>query len=159
MRLGTGARAYLCGFHTCIAETDEAAREHLARGAKYFMQALMAPQREAQQIVVQKTRYFGSDGAGEFFLHRLQHAGTRTVEGAIEDGTVICGSPETAVKQIKRIHAELGCGWINTNMKVGNIPNDVVRRGMELFRDHVHAEVRDLSKTPDAMPVMAMAGE
>ena len=42
-------------------------------------------------------------------------------------------------------------------MKVGNIPNDVVRRGMELFRDHVHAEVRDLSKTPDAMPVMAMA--
>jgi alkanesulfonate monooxygenase SsuD/methylene tetrahydromethanopterin reductase-like flavin-dependent oxidoreductase (luciferase family) len=154
-----GPEHILCGFHTCIAETDEAAREHLERGVKYFMQVLMAPQREAQQIVVQKSRYFGSDGAGEFFLHRLNHAGSRTIEGAIEDGTVICGSPETAVKQIKRIHAELGCGWINTNMKVGNIPNQAVRRGMELFRDHVQPEVRDLSKSTGAMPVMAMAGE
>ncbi|MDP7643053.1 MAG: LLM class flavin-dependent oxidoreductase [Alphaproteobacteria bacterium] len=154
-----GPEHILCGFHTCIAESDEAARENLARGVKYFMSILMSPQREAQQIVVQKSRYFGTDGSGEYFLQRLNHAGTRTIEGAIEDGTVICGTPETAVKQIKRIHAELGCGWINTNMKIGNIPNDVVRRGMELFRDHVHAEVRDLAKTPDTMPVMAMVGE
>ncbi|NQV57712.1 MAG: LLM class flavin-dependent oxidoreductase [Rhodospirillales bacterium] len=154
-----GPEHILCGFHTCIAETDAAAREHLSRGVKYFMQVLMAPQREAQQIVVEKSRYFGTDGAGEYFLQRLNHAGERSIEGAIEDGTVLCGSPETVVKQIKRIHAELGCGWINTNMKIGNIPNGVVRKGMELFRDHVQAEVRDLAKSSDDMPQFAAAGE
>jgi len=32
----------------------------------------------------------------------------------------------------------------NFTMKVGNLPDAVVRRGMELFRDRVHPEVKDL---------------
>jgi hypothetical protein len=32
----------------------------------------------------------------------------------------------------------------NITMKVGNIPDAVVRRGMELFKERVLAEVRDL---------------
>jgi hypothetical protein len=61
------------------------------------------------------------------------------------------------VKQIKRAQAELGVGWINTNMKIGNIPNEVVTKGMELFRDFVGPEVRGIEKTPE--PVMSMAAE
>ena len=152
-----GPEHILCGFHTCIADTDEAAKAHLERGVKYFTSVLLTPQREAQRIVLQTTRYFGSQENSEYFVKRLQHAAQRTIAEAIEDGTVLCGSPETVVKQIKRIHAELGCGWINTNMKIGNIPNDVVTHGMELFRDHVQAEVRDLSPSPE--PMLARAGE
>lgn len=147
----------LCGFHTCIAETDEEAKAHLARGVEYFTGTLLTPQREAQRIVLQKTRFFDSKENAEYFVKRLRHAASRTIDEAIEDGTVLCGRPETVVKQIKRIHAELGCGWVNTNMKIGNIPNDVVTHGMELFRDYVQAEVRDLSKASE--PAMAVAGE
>jgi hypothetical protein len=48
------------------------------------------------------------------------------------------------VQQIRRIHGELGNGIFNFTMKVGDLPDPVVRRGMELFRDRVLPHVRDL---------------
>ncbi len=145
----------LCGFNMCVAESDEEAKATLEKGVRYFMQVLMAPQREAQKMVLTKTRYYSSAFGAENFVKRLQVAGTRTIDDAIRDGTILCGRPETVVKQLKRIHAELGCGWVNTNMKIGSVPNAAVIKGMELFRDHVQAEVRDLGRVREA----AVAGE
>ena len=45
---------------------------------------------------------------------------------------------------MRRVNAELGNGHFIINMKIGNIPDAVVRRGMELFRDHVLPEARGL---------------
>ena len=140
-------------FHTCIAETDEVAVEALRGGADYFNSVLMNVQRNVQQIVLQKTKFYRDQRNREFFIERLQKAKSRTIEEAIYDGTVLCGKPETVVRQIKRAEKELGIGWINTNMKIGNIPNAVVTKGMELFRDFVAPEVRDLAKSPE--PVMS----
>ena len=67
-----------------------------------------------------------------------------TLEQAIDRGTIICGSPETVVAQIKRVHAALGHGVFNFTVKVGNVPDAVIRHGMELFRDRVLPHVRDL---------------
>ncbi|MDA0240733.1 MAG: LLM class flavin-dependent oxidoreductase, partial [Proteobacteria bacterium] len=98
-----GPEHILCGFHTCIADTDEEAQRTLEAGVKYFNSTLMAPQREAQRIVLQKTRFFETQENREYFLKRLAHAKSRSIADAIEDGTVLCGKPETVVKQIKRI--------------------------------------------------------
>jgi alkanesulfonate monooxygenase SsuD/methylene tetrahydromethanopterin reductase-like flavin-dependent oxidoreductase (luciferase family) len=57
---------------------------------------------------------------------------------------VLCGSPESVVQQIRHIHSELGNGVFNFTMKVGDLPDAVVRRGMELFRDRVKPHVKDL---------------
>jgi len=38
----------------------------------------------------------------------------------------------------------LGNGRFNINMKIGNIPDTAVHRGMELFRDRVLPEAKDL---------------
>jgi hypothetical protein len=46
--------------------------------------------------------------------------------------------------QMRRVHAELGNGVFNLTMQVGNLPDAVVRKGMELFRDRVLPEVRHL---------------
>ena len=148
----------LCGFQTCIAETEEEAKQTLERGIHYFTHVLMAPQHQAQKMVLTKTRYFAhAQGGGENFVRRLETMGTRTIDDMLAAGTVFCGTPETVVKQMRRAHAELGCGWFNTNMKIGNVPNDKVTRSMELFRDHVQAEVRDLGRTRE--PMAAVAGE
>jgi alkanesulfonate monooxygenase SsuD/methylene tetrahydromethanopterin reductase-like flavin-dependent oxidoreductase (luciferase family) len=148
-----GPEHILSTFHTCIAETDEAAINALESGANYFNSVLMNVQRNVQQIVLQKTKFYRDQRTREFFVERLQKAKSRTIEEAIYDGTVLCGKPETVVRQIKRAEKELGIGWINTNMKIGNIPNAVVTKGMELFRDFVAPEVRDLAKSPE--PVMS----
>src|SRR6267154_2492296 len=108
--------------HTCIAETDEEARRHLEQGSKYFE----------------------NEESRDRWKSRLDKRRTLTLDEAIERGTVLCGSPETVVKQIKRIHSELGHGVFNFTVKVGTLPDEVIRRGMELFRDRVHPHVRDL---------------
>ena len=39
---------------------------------------------------------------------------------------------------------QIGCGGINMSMQIGNLPVPTVRKGMELFRDRVLPQVRDL---------------
>jgi alkanesulfonate monooxygenase SsuD/methylene tetrahydromethanopterin reductase-like flavin-dependent oxidoreductase (luciferase family) len=134
----------LIGHHTCIADTDREAREHLSKGLDYFHRILMRPQRSAQQLVIQKTRYYEREETGDKFQTRLATLRARSLEEQIEAGSVYCGSPETVVAQIKRVHKILGHGVEQFTMKVGNLPDAVVRRGMELFRDRVQPALRDL---------------
>jgi alkanesulfonate monooxygenase SsuD/methylene tetrahydromethanopterin reductase-like flavin-dependent oxidoreductase (luciferase family) len=127
-----------------IADSDEEARALMTPALKYFHGILMRPQLDAQRIVLQKTRYFGSDAQREHFVGRLSTLKARTLEDQIEAGSVLCGSPETVVKQIKRLRQRLGAGHIILNMKIGNIADSVVRRGMDLFRDNVRPQVAAL---------------
>jgi alkanesulfonate monooxygenase SsuD/methylene tetrahydromethanopterin reductase-like flavin-dependent oxidoreductase (luciferase family) len=134
----------LIGQNTCIAETDEEAKEHLAAGLNYFHKVLMHSIRDAMRLVVQKSRFFAQEQYGERFVNRLATLDARNIDEMIEAGSVLCGSPKTVIKQMKRIQGELGNGRFNLNMKIGNIPDKVVRRGMELFRDEVLPEAAGL---------------
>jgi alkanesulfonate monooxygenase SsuD/methylene tetrahydromethanopterin reductase-like flavin-dependent oxidoreductase (luciferase family) len=95
-------------------------------------------------MVIRETRYFQDDASRDRWRNRLASRGEATLEQAIDRGTIICGSPETVVAQIKRVHAALGHGVFNFTVKVGNVPDAVIRHGMELFRDRVLPHVRDL---------------
>lgn len=143
-----GPADILIGQQTCICETDEEAHERMAEALAYFHGVLMRPQQDAQRIVIQKTRFFGEGSggadAGEYFVKRLQTLKQRTIPEQIEAGTILCGSPQSVVKQIKRLRQHLGAGHININMKLGTMPNETVWRGMELFRDQVLPEVAAL---------------
>ena len=134
------------GYNALIAETDEEARHYLGEGQRYFHRILMHPIRDAQRLVIQRSRFFGeSHGThGEGFVNRLSMLKERTIEDMIEAGSVLCGSPETVLKQMRRVRDELGNGHFIINMQIGNIPDAVVRRGMELFRDKVLPEARGL---------------
>ncbi len=134
----------LTGHQTVIADTDAEAREIMRKGLEYFHQVLMRPQREAQSEVLQKTSYYADAGQKQYFDARLKTLRERTLEEQIEAGTVLCGSPESVVKQMKRVHKALGHGVFNMTMKIGNMPDAAVRRGMELFRDRVAPETRGL---------------
>jgi alkanesulfonate monooxygenase SsuD/methylene tetrahydromethanopterin reductase-like flavin-dependent oxidoreductase (luciferase family) len=133
----------LLGYNTCIAESDEEARHHLAEGLRYFHRVLMHSIRDAQRLVIQKTRFFGEEH-GERFVNRLVTLKERSIDEMVEAGSVLCGSPESVVKQMRRIRDALGNGRFNINMKIGNIPDAVVRRGMQLFRDRVLPEAAGL---------------
>ena len=133
----------LLGYNTCIADTDEEAREHLSEGLRYFHRVLMHAIRDAQRLVIQKSRFFGEEH-GERFVSRLVTLKERSIDEMIEAGSVLCGSPQSVLKQMRRIRDDLGNGHFNINMKIGNISDAVVRRGMELFRDAVLPEARQL---------------
>jgi alkanesulfonate monooxygenase SsuD/methylene tetrahydromethanopterin reductase-like flavin-dependent oxidoreductase (luciferase family) len=134
----------LVGMHTVIAETDEAARRAMASAREYFNVVLQEGIRTAQRTVMEKSRFHQEQANRERWLKRADTRRGATMEQAIERGTILCGSPETVVQQIRRAHAELGMGVFNFTAKVGNLPDAVVRRGMELFRDRVHPHLKDL---------------
>lgn len=134
----------LVGQQFCLCDTDDEAREHMQAAQTYFHQTLMRPQRNAQQLVLQQSRYYTGSDVGENFQKRLATLRSRSVDEQIEAGSIICGGPDSVVKQITRLRDELGCGIINLTVKVGNLPDGVVRRGMELFRDKVAPRVSGL---------------
>jgi alkanesulfonate monooxygenase SsuD/methylene tetrahydromethanopterin reductase-like flavin-dependent oxidoreductase (luciferase family) len=134
----------LIGQNTCIAETDDEARHHLGEGLKYFHRMLMGPIREAQRQVIESSRFFGETQQGAGHIKRLETLKERNVDEMIAAGSVLCGSPQSVVKQMRRIRDELGNGRFNINMKIGNVPDAVVLRGMELFRDRVLPEAATL---------------
>jgi alkanesulfonate monooxygenase SsuD/methylene tetrahydromethanopterin reductase-like flavin-dependent oxidoreductase (luciferase family) len=133
----------LVGTYMCVADSDDEARAALGPAFDYFTNVLGGATRNAQRLVLQETRYHGADQAAKT-ASRLGLRDSFSLDDAIENGSVICGSPETVVKQINRIHAELGNGVLNLPMKLGNISDGVVFHGMELFRDRVLPHVRGL---------------
>lgn len=134
----------LTGHQTCIADSDEEAREQMRRGLDYFNTMLMQSLREAQRLVIQKSRFFSDERQSQGFVNKLQTLKQTPVEDLIESGSILCGSPASVVKQVKRIQAELGNGHMQLNMKIGDMPDAVVRRSMELFRDQVQPQLEDL---------------
>jgi alkanesulfonate monooxygenase SsuD/methylene tetrahydromethanopterin reductase-like flavin-dependent oxidoreductase (luciferase family) len=134
----------LIGMDTCIADTDEEAIHWLREGAGFYNKVLLGSFRNAQRLVLQETRYNETEAANERWQARLTTRAALSLEEQIDRGLLLCGSPETVVKQIKRISGELGNGVFNITMKVGNTPNEVVAKGMRLFRERVYPHVRDL---------------
>ena len=104
----------------------------------------MGGPRTAGRLVLQKTRYYQEEANAKRMGARLAKREAATLDEQIDGGMIFCGSPRSVVEQMRRVHRELGNGVFNFTMKVGNLPDAVVRRGMELFRDRVHPEVKDL---------------
>lgn len=139
-----GPQHILIGMHTVIAESDAQARDALTEARKYFDGVLMGGMRTAGRLVLQKTRYYQDEANRSRMQNRLAKREAASLEAQIAGGMVLCGSPESVVQQIRRIHGELGNGIFNFTMKVGDLPDALVRRGMELFRDRVLPQVKDL---------------
>jgi len=134
----------LIGQATCIAETDEEARAEMIPALAFLNGILMGPMREAQQMVIQQTQFFGKPEIGRAFAGRLAAQKALSIDQLIDAGSIFCGSPSSVVAQMKRVQAELKNGIFNLMMKVGNISDESVHRGMRLFKTEVLPQVADL---------------
>jgi alkanesulfonate monooxygenase SsuD/methylene tetrahydromethanopterin reductase-like flavin-dependent oxidoreductase (luciferase family) len=134
----------LIGQHTVIADTDEEARVTMRDARKYFFDVLGGGPRTAANLVTRESRYYQDERRREGVGQRRQALADASIEDHIEKGAILCGSPATVVQQIKRIHSELGNGLMNITMKIGNIPDPVVKKGMQLFKEKVLPHVHNL---------------
>ena len=134
----------MVGHHTCICETDEEAREHLREGHHFLHEVLGGGPRTAASMVLKDSRFYLKPERGAAQIARRKAPGATSIDDAIEKGTMLCGSPETVVKQIKRIQSELGHRQLQVTMKVGNVPDAVVTNGMRLFKERVMPEIARL---------------
>ncbi|MSO66078.1 MAG: LLM class flavin-dependent oxidoreductase [Alphaproteobacteria bacterium] len=141
-----GPEHLMIGLNCCVAPTFEEARDILSSGQEYFFGVLGGGIRTAQRLVVQKTRYFFDAKAAaqgeKKFVNRRQ--GGLSFDERVERGLILCGTPDMVVRQIERVHQELGNGRIGLSVKVGNISDAHVTRTLDYLRDQVFPAVRHL---------------
>jgi len=138
-----GPDRFMIGVPTAVAETFDEAKRVLHDGTQYFFDVLQGGINRALQLVVQTTEY-NSDDRNIRPLDKDQQMKQTPVEERIERGQVLCGTPEMVAEQIKTLYGALGHGHMNLIIKVGNMPDEFVRRSMELLRDGVFSEVKQL---------------
>lgn len=132
----------LIAMNTSIDDDIEIAKSRLAEGRKYFAEVLGGGIRTAQKLVLQKSRYMDEDTKRNFVgVNKSAKIG---VDELIESGTVVCGTPEQAVQQIKNCHAELGHGITNLVMKIGNITDKAVNQQLNIFGKKILPRVSSL---------------
>ena len=134
----------LAGMHTWVARTDAEARASMARSEEYFYRVLQRPTQHAQELVVGGSRYYRSAEVAERRMARRRGLREISIEERIERGNILCGSPDTVLRQLERVVRTLGVGIVQTNFKIGNVPNDAVFEALRLFGREVIPHARHL---------------
>jgi alkanesulfonate monooxygenase SsuD/methylene tetrahydromethanopterin reductase-like flavin-dependent oxidoreductase (luciferase family) len=134
----------MIGLGCCIAETKEEAFRTMEAGSNYFFDILGGGLRTAQQIVLQKTRYYGDESAAGRRAGQARSLRETSIEERVENGGILCGTPDMVIEQITRLKKALGHGIMNLNIKIGNIPHASVLKTMHFLRDEVFPAVKPL---------------
>jgi alkanesulfonate monooxygenase SsuD/methylene tetrahydromethanopterin reductase-like flavin-dependent oxidoreductase (luciferase family) len=121
-----------------VAETDEQAIEEMTAAGGGLPSLGLSFRNRAVEQAVAGSGYYGRDI--ETQRARLQSRGA--VLERIEKGQIIVGSPETALKQIKRIRDELGAGILD--LAVASQLGDKVMSAIELFGTKVLPRMHEL---------------
>lgn len=73
-------------------------------------------------------------------------------EGVAKSGAVVCGSPDQVADRIAEIHELCGITHYLAWTRIGGLAHDKVLRSMELMRDKVMPQVRNLGEKALASP-------
>jgi alkanesulfonate monooxygenase SsuD/methylene tetrahydromethanopterin reductase-like flavin-dependent oxidoreductase (luciferase family) len=117
------------------AETDKQARENAERAFMSYVNTIFTVGGQLQAAVTEGTRDVP------------QRAGVNLPKGVTRDQvnmdyllrnrTVICGSPDTCIKQLEHIQKVTGLDHLMGMQQFWSIPHEKVMRSIELFGRHV----------------------
>jgi len=116
---------------------------------RYIEDKVYAEQAGFDWIASNEHHFFKDAGAADKFKKKTAIQHEVTFDKRVERGLLVCGTPEMAIDQIKRIHSELGNGRMNLSVKIGNIADHQVTRTLDYLRDIVFPAVRSLGEDTD----------
>lgn len=123
-----------------VAESDEKAMEHVRPAIENTHRMGM---NVANRLVVEAGFFRQRDANLTQRFRNLSAEAPKTLEEAIDAGTIIVGGPDTVAKQVKRLRDEIGCGVLNLIFDRASSPAE--RRGsLALFAKEVMPEARAL---------------
>ncbi|NQU69303.1 MAG: LLM class flavin-dependent oxidoreductase [Rhodospirillales bacterium] len=135
----------IIGMNCCIDDNMDAAIDTLSDSQAFFFDVLGGGIRTAQRLVLQKTRYYQEEVDPTSRLVGTAKALRRvSIEERIDEGLVLCGTPDVVIDQIKNLKKHLGHGRMNMTIKIGNTPQEKVLKTMHYLRDVVFPAVRDV---------------
>lgn len=132
---------YRLGFH--VAETDDQAIEDLKSPKAFRRGTNISRANEAVESAVADAGYYGADIDEQ--RNRSRNREQRTdeqIRGRIGRGQLLTGSPETVLKQIRRIRDELGAGVLDLTIAIQH--GEATRRSIELLGTKVLPTMRQM---------------
>ena len=124
-----------------VAETDDKAKD----GVRPYVEgpALSAGLMKANRLVASSGFFSAPDQhLAERFVNTGQ-APRPSLDGTIDAGALICGSPRAVIEQIRRLRTEVGCGVLNLIFERAS-PPDKKLDAIKLFAREVMPEARTL---------------
>ena len=112
-----------------VAPTDEEALHLWAEGPLFGFQSWFSP--------------FGFDRG-------LPHPETGEMPDLLGEGLALVGSPDTVAHQLERLFERLPCRWLFCWEWNSLVPDDVLRRSIELFATQVIPKVGEVLEPPPA---------
>ncbi len=135
----------IIGMNCAIDDNLDDAIDTLSDGQAFFFDVLGGGIRTAQRLVLQKTRYYQEEiDPGARVVGTSSALRRVSIEKRIEEGLVLCGTPDMVIDQIKNLKKQLGHGRMNMTIKIGNTPHEKVLKTMHSLRDIVFPAVRDV---------------
>ncbi len=146
---------------THIADTDKQAREEAERA---FMSYVGTTLRVNSPVLeAKKTGAEPKDQArGQMPDLPKQYEGLDpsqvTIDSLIEHGMCICGSPDTAIRQLERIQKEAQLDQFLAMMQFWSIPHEKTMHAIDLFGKHVISHFQKMSASRSASAGEAQTG-
>ena len=136
---------YQIGVH--VGETDKEAWDRVRGPIERGEGAGMARGQAIPNRLVATSGFFGERDAD--FIERYKGTtfgaeGGFTLEGRLEIGSMLAGSPNTVFEQVKRVRQEVGAGVLNAIFDAPGVDRPAKRRALELFAKEVLPRVREL---------------
>jgi alkanesulfonate monooxygenase SsuD/methylene tetrahydromethanopterin reductase-like flavin-dependent oxidoreductase (luciferase family) len=122
-------------FH--VADTDDQALEDFSTAAKNAPRGSLTFANRDLEKAVDSAGYYGRDRDAQ--RNRLM---PRPLQESIDLGQIILGSPDTVVKQIERIHRDLGAGVLD--LTIANDLGEKTLHAIDLIGTKVMPRVRHL---------------
>ena len=122
-------------FH--VADTDDQALEEFSAATKIAPRGSLTFANRDLEAAVDSSGYYGRDRDAQ-----RQRLMPRALQENIEVGSILLGSPDTVVKQIERIHRELGAGILD--LTIANDLGEKTLHAIDLIGSKVLPRVRHL---------------
>ena len=123
-------------FH--VAETDDQALEEFSAAASVAPRGSLTFANREVEAAVDSAGYYGKDRDAQ-----RQRLMPRALKENVDLGAILIGSPDTVVKQIERIHRDLGAGVLD--LTIANDLGDKTLRAIDLIGRKVLPRIRHLN--------------
>mgnify|MGYP001476177934 CR=1 FL=1 len=154
-RLGKDRNPFRAGFlqFVGVAESRDEAMELYREPAEYFYgrslhldpRYVAPPGYTTEASIRQRARSQVAAAAGSGSSRPGGPGGIQsTMEGIVENGYVIVGSPDEVAEQLREVATELNVGQLMLLLQFGNMGRDLTRYNTELFAKKVAPQLRGL---------------
>jgi len=122
-----------------VAETDEIAVREARSHIENFMNKFLRMPRE----MLLPPGYLSLQSMMGVMKAKSGLSSKHTIEGLIEKGMFLCGSPATIVAKLEEYREAIGFGHLLSLLQFGTLPADLTRKNMETYAREVMPRLRE----------------